>query len=177
MKIRTYLLSLLFLVFGTFTYAAGSNQNNTPEVVVQTLYQDFGWELKSESRSKKLLIDQPIQVLTRYFTPKLAELIKKDRKHEIKTKDLGHLDFVLLCGSQDPDGITNIRIAEKPGKDIVTVTYDQNGEKNVMKIEFSTEKTKTGWRISDVRYRSRKSNAFPAPGIGLRLLELLSQPY
>ena len=177
MKLLTYLLFLLFLVFGTFTYAAGSNQNDTPEVVVQTLYRDFGWELKSESSSKKLLIDQPVQALNRYVTPKLAELIKKDRNHEIKTKDLGHLDFVLLCGSQDPDGITNIRIAGKPGKDVVTVTYDQNGEKNVMKIEFNTQKTKTGWRISDVHYRSRKSNAFPSPGIDLKLLELLSQLY
>ncbi len=177
MKLLTYLLSLLFLVFGTFTYASSSNQNDTPEVVVQTLYRDFGWELKSESSSKKLLIDQPIKVLRRYFTPKLAELIKKDRKHEIKTKDLGHLDFVLLCGSQDPDGITNIRIAGKPGKDVVTVTYDQNGEKDVMKIEFHTQKTKSGWRISDVHYKTRKSNAFPGPGLDLRLLNLLSQPY
>ncbi|MBT0651773.1 DUF3828 domain-containing protein [Geomobilimonas luticola] len=177
MKFLISLLSVLILVCATITYAANSSQPEPPENVVQSLYRDFGWELKSVSNSKKLLIDQPIQVLNRYFTPKLAELIKKDRKHEIKTKDLGHLDFVLLCGSQDPDGITNIRIDGKPGKDVVTVTYDQSGEKDVMKIEFNTQKTKSGWRISDVHYKTRKSNAFPAPGINLRLLDLLSQPY
>ncbi len=177
MKFLTSLLSVLILVCATITYAANSSQPESPESVVQSLYRDFGWELKSVSNSKKLLIDQPSKVLNRYFTPKLAELIKKDRKHEIKTKDLGHLDFVLLCGSQDPDGITNLRIAGKPGKDIVTATYDQNGEKDVMKIEFNTQKTKSGWRISDVRYKARKSKAFPAPGIDLRLFDLLSQPY
>lgn len=177
MKLLTYLLSLLFLVFGAFTYAARSNQDDTPEVVVQTLYRDFGWELVSENSSKKLLIAQPIEVLNRYFTPKLAELIRKDRNHYIKTKDLGHLDFDLLCGSQDPDGITNMRIAGTPGKDVVTVTYDQNGEKDVMKIQFKTQRSKSGWRISDVHYKTRESRAFPAPGKDLKLFDLLSQPY
>lgn len=177
MKFLTSLLSALILLCATITYAANSSQPESPESVVQSLYRDFGWELKSVSNSKKLLIDQPIKVLNRYFTPKLAGLIKKDRKHEIKTKDLGHMDFVLLCGSQDPDGITNIRISGEPGKSMVTVMYDQNGEKDVMKIEFNTQKTKRGWRISDVHYRSRKSNAFPEPGFDVRLLELFSVSY
>ena len=177
MKLLISLLTVLFLIFATNTYAANSNQPESPEGVVQSLYRDFGWELKPDNNSKKLLIDQPIKILNRYFTPELAELMKRDRRHEIKTKDLGHLDFVLLCGSQDPDGITNIRINGKPGKSIVTVMYDQNGEKDVMKIEFNTQHMKSGWRISDVHYRTRKSKAFPEPGLDLRLLDFLSQPY
>lgn len=176
MKLLTGLFSL-FLVFGSFSYAASSSRNDSPEVVVQSLYRDFGWEIKSDISSKKLLIDQPVRVLNRFFTPKLAELIKKDRNHEIKTKDLGHLDFVLLCGSQDPDGINNLRITKKSGTNIVAVLYDQNGEKDVMQIDYYTVHTQSGWRISNIHYKERKSTGVPDPQPEFSLLKLLSQPY
>jgi hypothetical protein len=175
------LRSLFFiLVLGITICVHAANclaQTEKPEAVVKSLYRDFGWEMKTNNISKKTLVDQPLPVLQRYFTPRLSTLIQKDRKYEENTKELGHLDFVLLCGSQDPDGITNIRMNGNPGKSIVTVMYDQNGEKDVMKIEYITQKTKSGWRISDVHYRSRKSNTFPEQGLDVRLLYLLSQPY
>jgi len=178
MKNLRCLFFILVLGIGICGHAADClSQTGNPEDVVKSLYRDYGWEMKSNNSSKKSLVDQPLTVLQRYFTPRLSTLIEKDRKYEEKTKDLGHLDFVLLCGSQDPDGITNIRISGKPGKSIVTLMYDQNGENDVMEIKFNTQKTKSEWRISDVHYRTRKSNSFPEPVIDLRLLDLLSQPY
>jgi len=46
-----------------------------------------------------------------------------------------------------------------------------------MKIDFDTVKTKSGWRISDVHYKTRKTKAFPDEGVDFSLLNLLSQPY
>lgn len=174
--LRTILWTLLlsFSICGLAINAFA--QNDTPENVVKSLYQDFGWELTTNNRSKGSLIDQPESTLARYFTPKLAGLIARDRKYVKRTKELGHIDFAILCGSQDPDGIRNIRIVKKPGKDVV-VTYDQSGEKDVMKIDYVTLKTKSGWRISNVHYKSRKSTAFPEEGIEMSLISVLDQPY
>ncbi len=148
-----------------------------PEDVVRLLYRDFGWEFTSDVGSKTVLVDQPETVLKQYFTRKLVKLILNDRKFEARTREIGHLDFILLTGSQDPDGIGNIRIARKPGTNIVSVMYDQNGEKDVMKIDYHCVHTASGWRISDIRYKSRKSLAFPVPEPELSLLKHLSQPY
>jgi len=116
-------------------------------------------------------------VLRHYFTPKLVKLIIHDRKFVERTKEVGHLDFILLTGSQDPGGIGNIRITRKQGTNIVTVRYDQNDEKDVMKIDYHCIRTKNGWRISDIRYTSRKSRTFPVPEPELSLVQQLSQPY
>lgn len=177
MKYLRTLLLILYLGFGMCAFAAEPVKIGTPEDVVKLLYRDFGWEITTESSSKTILLDQPSSVLTRYFTPKLARLIVKDRKYEKGTTELGHIDFILLCGGQDPDGIRNIRINRGAAENIVTVIYDQNGEKDVMNIDFNTVKTKSGWRISNVHYKTRKSKAFPDPGVDFSLLNLLSQPY
>ncbi|MBI5189805.1 MAG: DUF3828 domain-containing protein [Nitrospirae bacterium] len=178
MKCFHGILMLVFLgIFVNFASAAERPARiDKPEDVVTSLYRDFGWELKGFPRAEDLLVRQPISVLKRYFTPKLAKLIVKDKQEEDRTKELGRLDFEILCGSQDPDGISNIRIARKTGTDIVAVLYDQNGGKDAMTMEFHTIYTRSGWRISDIHYKSRNTNAFPDPEKDLSLLELLSLP-
>jgi hypothetical protein len=173
-------LSMFFFVMCS-SYAIASDRPTRfekPEDVVAWLYRDFGWEgFIFRYFKNDILIDQPVSVLKRYFTPKLAVLISKDRKYEKRTKEVGHMDFVLIYGSQDPDGISNIRINKKVGINIVSVLYDYNREKDVMEIDYETVKTKGGWHISDVHYKTRKSNAFPGSEDDFSLLELLSQPY
>ncbi len=171
------LLMFLGLYYSSALAAASPARNNNPEDVVSSLYRDFGWELRDYEGSQRILIDQSVAVLERYFTQKLAKLIAKDRQYVSKTKEIGHIDFVLLSGSQDPAGISNIRIAKEPGTDAVDVLYDQDKEKDVMKIVFDTMLTKSGWRISDIHYKERKSTAFPDPIPEYSLLQLLSQPY
>ena len=177
-----YIFNILFIVFlglglcSAFS-ADGPARIAKPEDVVVWLYRDFGWEITSDDSSKTVLILQPISVLRQFFTPKLVKLIVNDREYVAKTKEIGHLDFILISGSQDPGGISNIRITRKPGTNVVTVLYDQNGEKEVMRIDYYTVHTRSGWRISDVRYKTRKSTAFPVPEPESSLLKLLSQPY
>lgn len=170
---------LVFLgIFVNFASAAERPARiDKPEDVVTSLYRDFGWELKEDRSAEYILVYQPLSVLKRYFTPKLAKLIIKDIEYAARTQGIGHLDFILLCGSQDPDGISNIRITRNPGTDIVAVMYDQNGEEDIMTIEYYTVHAQGGWRISDVRYKERKSIGFPNPGPEHSLLSILSQPY
>jgi hypothetical protein len=146
------------------------------EEVVAWLYRDFGWEcFLAHSFEEDILCDQPQQVLKRYFTPQLSDWIVRDRAYVEKTRELGHVDFVLLFGSQDPDGVGNLRIERLPGTDKVKVVYDQNGERDVMELQFAAVETDKGWRIADIRYISGESAGRPGPGFSL--LEILSQPY
>ena len=177
MKYFRTLLLVLFLGFGMCAFAAEPAQIGTPEDVVKLLYRDFGWEITTDNSSKTILAAQPKSVLKRHFTSNLAGLIVKDRRYATKAKGVGRIDFVLLCGSQDPEGIRNIRINKNPGKNIVAVMYDQNGEKDVMKIDFATVNTKSGSKISDVHYKTRQNKAFPDAGVDFSLLNILSQPY
>jgi hypothetical protein len=173
----TFLL-VAFLSFGVNSaFAIDRSTTERPEDVVTSLYRDFGHEIREAITSKPLLVDQTPTVLKKYFTSKLAELIIKDRKQEKATKEIGHIDFVILYGSQDPDGIRNIRITKKPGKNVASVIYDQNDERDVMTINYDLVQTDIGWRISDVHYKARKSTAFPEPAPEFSLLNLLSQPY
>ena len=178
MKNISILLFVILCLVGSCAFASGKPAGiEKPEDIVGSMYRDFGWEFTSDVGSRTVLVDQPETVLRHYFTRKLVKLILKDRKFVERTREVGHLDFILLTGSQDPGGIDNIRIARKPGTNIVTVMYDQNGEKDVMKIDYHCVHTAGGWRISDIRYTSRKSSAFPVPEPELSLLKLLSQPY
>lgn len=166
---------MLFVLFSGFAFAV-DRPNEKAEDVVKRLYDDFGWELKDDISKKRILIDQPANILAKYFTNKLSKMIVKDRNYVKKTNELGHLDFVLLCGSQDPGGISNIRIRQVV-KDRVSVTYDQNGEKDIMTMDFSMVSTSTGWRISDVSYKERKSNGFPNPSPTYSLSTILLSKY
>jgi hypothetical protein len=177
-----YIFNILLIVFlglglcSAFA-ADGSAQIVKPEDVVVSLYRDFGWEITSDDNSKTVLILQPISVLRRFFTPKLVKLIVNDREYVSRTKEIGHLDFILISGSQDPGDISHIRKTRNPETNVVTVLYDQNGEKDVMRIDYYMVHKRSGWHISDVGYKSRKSTAFPVSEPELFLLKLLSQPY
>ena len=147
-------LLVSFLSFGVNSaFATDRSKAEKPEDIVTSLYRDFGYEIQEEITSKPLLADQTPTVLKKSFTSKLAELIAKERKQEKATKELGPINFVILCGSQDPGGINNIRIAMKRGTNVVEVLYDQNGEKDVMTIDYRMVKTDNGWRISDIDYK------------------------
>lgn len=178
MKIfRSVLLVILFSSFATGAIAIEKvTKYEKPEDVVIILYHDFGWEAQypEKYKDKVLLIDQPFKVLEQYFSQKLASLIYNDRKQEIKTHELGRIDFVLLFGSQDPDGINNIRIKQKSDK-VVSVLYDQNGEKDVMVLIYEIINTKNGYRIGNINYKTRNSNAFSDPGLNFSLLKLLTE--
>ncbi|HEY9160972.1 MAG TPA: hypothetical protein VIS94_07800 [Desulfomonilia bacterium] len=175
MKLTRVAIIVFLITFYFNCVSAGERPTRfeKPEETVAWLYRDFGWECFIQGYFEKdILINQPRIVLERYFTPKLANLIFQDRAYGNKTGEIGHIDFVLLFGSQDPDGIYDLRIKRIPKTDSVLVVYDQNGEHDIVEIKYYTVQTNKGWRISDIRYRFKKTSAGPENRFSL--LELLS---
>jgi hypothetical protein len=151
-------------------------QFKSPEEVVAWLYRDFGCESFFDHYfDNDILIDQPRRVLERYFVPELAMLIQHDRLYAKRAKELGHIDFVFLFGSQDPDGIGNLRIKKITETNSVSVKYDQNGQHDIVEMQFDTVHTKRGWRISDIHYKWRQTEISSESNFSLR--KLLSEPY
>jgi hypothetical protein len=176
MHILRIIAAFLLFTFGVNTAIASDRHPRfeKPDDVVAWLYRDFGWQAFIGQYFHEIINDQPKNILERYFTPRLTELIMKERRFEIETKQVGPPGFDLLFGSQDPDGIRNIRISRKPGTNTVSVLYDQDAVKDLMEIQFETVKTKNGWRISDVRYKMNKSID---PNFDVSLIAVLSGPY
>lgn len=167
------LIILIFLLF-TNLFSAGERpvRFEQPEAVVAWLYRDFGWEcFIPRYFNDDLLIDQPLAVLERYFVSDLAAFIVQDRAWVEQNNEVGSIDFVLLFGSQDPDGISDLRI--KPDKGQVQVLYDQNGQDDVMEIRFDTRRTQQGWRIFDIHYHLLLESASE---INFSLREILPPP-
>jgi hypothetical protein len=155
---------------------AFSQVSNNPEEIVKQLYFQYGQgDIVINSPANNRLLDKPLAVYKIYFTEQLAKLIVDDRAEEIKTKEVGRIDFSLLFGSQDTEGVKNIRIHKSPSENTIVVIYDQNNEKDVMKLKYIMTKTKAGWRISDIIYETRITHAFPAPIERRSLIKLLTK--
>ncbi len=178
MKTKTITISLALAscLLVTTLPAAYPQTGNTPESVVRQLYSAYGQgDIENNPPEKTRILDKPVSVYEEYFTNRLAKLIVKDRTEEIRSKELGRLDFSILYGSQDCEGIKNIRIDRELGSNNVVVFYDQNDEKDVMKVRHVMVQTKVGWRISDIQYSTRVTKAFPGPIERWSLLRLLTE--
>ncbi len=100
-----YILRIIsvFILLNFYNIAFASDRParfDKPGDVVAWLYRDFGWEAFIGQYFHEIINDQPKSVLQRYFTPKLSELIVKERKFEIETKQVGPPGFMLLFGSR-----------------------------------------------------------------------------
>jgi hypothetical protein len=144
--------------------------------IVEKLYSQFGrGYIENNARDASRLLDQPLSVYEQFFTSRLATLIVTDRAEEVRTKELGRIDCSILFGSQDCEGVKNIRVKQDPTSEDVVVLYDQGGEKDVMKLRCIMDKTNIGWRISDIRYKTRVTKCFPGPVMRWSLLKALSE--
>jgi len=123
--------------------------------VVAHLYRDFSWqafatqgELFGES-----LEQQRKEVLARYFSGQLVELLIKDADCQTRERGLCRLDFDILFDSQDPV-VTDLKVEVlAPGKVQVRFTNPVNGEKTA--IRFVVARADAQWRIVDVLYGAK----------------------
>jgi hypothetical protein len=146
--------------------AVESHEYRKPEDVVAWLYRDFAWEavmFYGPFEEQDSLLEQPSEILERYFSEELTLLILKDRKCVEESGLICRLDFDPIWASQDP-GADDLKIS--PGDDFGAVSvqfiYPSNREK--IRLVFKTEKTEKGWRISDIVYE-RKERTFSLLGI------------
>lgn len=139
----------------TLTAAAQESPPSEAVSVVAQLYRDFAWEVVIEEPGtpEKSLVEQPREVLTKYFDDNLTALLLKDRACVNKTGELCNLDYSPLWAAQDPAAAQlKVLDASKPG--IVIVKFRQPAEKKNVELSYRMTKTKLGWRISDITERS-----------------------
>jgi hypothetical protein len=129
----------------------------SPQVAIVTkLYQDFAFEavLEEPTPENALFTEQPRQVLLRYFTLKLADLLLRDERCTTTTREICRLDFMPLWGNQDPIGSA---VSVQPGTspDIVIVRLRSSSSSQ---ITYHLTKTSAGWRIRDIAYEKGRAS-------------------
>ena len=128
----------------------------TPQVAaVSKLYEAFAYEAVVDDPVGPGFIDQPKEVLLRYITPELYELIHRDRVCTSTTHEICRLDFVPLWGNQDPSGTT---VSLESGKSRNTVVANLRIGSNSSKLTYSLVQTKDGWRVDNITYDESHAN-------------------
>jgi hypothetical protein len=130
---------------------------------VAQLYRDFAWEAIVEEPQwpGHALLDQPRDVLLRYFDEALTDLILADRACAARTHSICRLDFCPIWNSQDP-GATGLRISPTEDPTVVLVRFLYPSNRQLMELTYHMVETRRGWRVHDIDY-----------GGGMSLLALL----
>ena len=138
--------SCVLLLLAASGYSS-ARQSETPKETVARLYRDFAWEIDSvPQRGRPGLIDQPIEVLQRYFTDDLTALILADRACAMRTHEICNLDWSPIWDSQDPAAKD---LAIKSGSDSasVDVTFVFPPTQERMHLVYTLTQTPHGWRV------------------------------
>ena len=121
------------------------------EAVVFQLYRDFGFRAVIDETDFELplLIDQPRQVLARYFDDELTALLLKNRECDIKSHGVCTLDGDFML---DTNGDPHKHVAILATPDPAVVRVSLYGERDVDRsvLQYTLHKTAAGWRIHDV---------------------------
>lgn len=142
---------VLSLLFCCPTLAFAAQVSNEAEVVAH-LYKDFGWQAFASQQELfgEGLEWQRKEVLARYFSAQLVELLSKDAACQEKQRGICRLDFDILFDSQDPV-VTDLDVqVPAPGKVQVCFKNPVNGETKA--IDFMVSQAAGQWRIVDVLY-------------------------
>lgn len=145
------------MCFSFTAFAGEARKYNKPEDVVAWLYRDFAWEAVMDMHWEGAsLIEQPREVLGRYFSAELVSLILKDRACTQKTHEICRLDFDPIFASQDP-GAAELKISPADNSGIVHVQFLYPSNHEQVKLAFKVVKTASGWRINDIVYKDSLS--------------------
>lgn len=145
------LLFLILLGIALFAVSAEAEpyppKVNSPEGVVFKLYQDYAWEAVMAAGYDGLM-QQPPQILKRYFDDNLTALILRDRKCSEKG-EICRLDFVPIWASQDPAAV-DLTVEKTKKKDIVKVKFRYPSTNEKIELKYRVTNTPRGWRVSDI---------------------------
>jgi hypothetical protein len=142
----------VFLAMLSLAPACLAAPSISPQVaIVAKLYQDFAFEavLEEPEPENALFIDQSRHALLRYLTPKLADLLLRDRKCSETTHEICRLDFAPLWGNQDPVG-AGVQVT--PGATSETVNVRLRYFSSTSQLTYHLTHTAAGWRISNISY-------------------------
>ena len=124
---------------------------------VARLYRDFVWETDDDLfRPGETLLEQPREVLARYFDAPLTDLILADRACAAEFQATCRLDFSPIWASQDPVGLApTISPTSERAVVMVQLRYSSNAQWE--ELSYRMVETRTGWRIHDIDYGDRGS--------------------
>jgi len=142
----------LSLFVATLGFASSAFTAEIPPqqvALVKSLYKAFAFEAVVDDPMESSFIDQPKEVLLRYITPNLFELIHRDRVCTSTTHEICRLDFAPLWGNQDPAGTT---VSFEAGPSSGTVVGHMRIGSQSTRLVYSLVQTRAGWRINDIAY-------------------------
>ncbi len=121
-----------------------------PESVVRTLYERY------PAGGRKVIENEPEQVLRMYFDDKLAGLFVRDHACKIREQGVCRLDASTMYDSQDPGG-GDLRVcAMDPVRHTVAVHFWGVGPERTT-VTYLLIRTASGWRISNMLYARGRS--------------------
>lgn len=134
-----------------------AQQKEDPAAIIRLFYQDHP-------------PSHPIDLansgeLSKYFTEKLASLFVQDSECATKSESICNLDCDPFIDAQDWDEKIPFKITIEPGSSGADITYRVGVNVTRKTLVYHVERTKAGWRISDI--------AYPAGG---SLVAILSTP-
>jgi hypothetical protein len=133
----------------TVVEAASSQTNGSEQrAIVAQLYHDFAWEAVMHQSTWKGLLDQPHEILERYFDKKLTTLILQDRACA-KKEGMCRLSFLPIWGSQDPSA-SDLEVKQSDKSDMILVKFRYPSTNEIITLMYQLTKTSYGWRISDI---------------------------
>jgi len=123
-----------------------------PQVLIVKLYKEYAWEavIDEPVDSDAGLLEQPVDILNRYFDPHMVSLILRDRVCEEKN-GICRLDYDPIWDSQDPSGAMEMKIQPMADSSKVSVDFIYAGHTTRMHIVYVLSRTRDGWRISDIQ--------------------------
>lgn len=122
----------------------------TPQVAaVSKLYEAFAYEAVVDYPVAPGFIDETKDVLLRYITPELYELIHRDRVCTMSKHEICRLDFLPLWGNQDPAGS---EVKFEPGASGNTVVAHMRIGAKSSQLTYTLVQTEAGWRVDNIAY-------------------------
>lgn len=146
----------LSLLAAALPFAANAAAMPTPQVAaVSRLYEAFAYEAVVNYPVAPGFIDESKEVLLRYITPELYELIHRDRLCTMTKHEICRLDFLPLWGNQDPMGT---EVAFEAGASANTVIARMRIGANSHQLTYTLVQTNAGWRVDNIAYDEWHTN-------------------
>lgn len=119
-----------------------------PEEVVRTLYDQYPLD------GRKIIKNEPKNVLKRFFDRKVTELLVKNNECE-KSGDMCDLTFDIMSSAGNASSVSDARVCTMDAKThTVVVQYKEiyAGSERTGQVTYQLTRTKAGWRISNIFY-------------------------
>ncbi|MES2673322.1 MAG: hypothetical protein V4660_03740 [Pseudomonadota bacterium] len=150
-------IAILLLVSLQSCFVHAELKYSSSELTVWKLYHDFSWQALMHAGPDYPIHHQPVNILRKYFTEELADLIKNDYECAEKEKEICNLNFDIIFNSQDAS-ILSISIDKQQSKNnIVVVKFNEFEEESMRySISYEVQNTKEGFKISNIIYSKSK---------------------